>query len=310
MKRGVYKKGYVRVSKEHELYYELYGNPKGIPIVFVHGGPGAGFTPKHRKFFNKNKHNVLFFDQRGAGKSIPFASIKNNTTSKLVYDMRRLIKHFFKGKKVYLMGGSWGSTLSLVYSIKHPETVKGMVLRGIYLATKEEEAHYTGGGVAKFFPEVWDRFDSLVPKKHKYHHTDYFLKQMKSRNKKKRDKYKYEWTFYELSIAKLNFDKKKCQNMMKKEKGLWKAMSPLETHYISHNCFIPKNFIMKNIKKIKHLPVSIINGRYDMICPPISAYKLHKALPKSKLFLTIAGHLRSEPANKTILAKEVKRLCK
>lgn len=310
MKRGVYQKGYVKVSGGHELYYEMYGNPKGVPVVFVHGGPGAGFTSRHRRFFNKNKHNVLFFDQRGAGKSRPFASIKNNTTSKLVSDMRKLIKHFFGKQKVYLMGGSWGSTLSLVYAIKHPKTVKGMVLRGIYLATKEEEDHYTGGGVEKFFPEVWHRFDSLVPKKHKIHHTDYFLKQMKSRNKKTRSRYTYEWTFYEICIAKLKLDIKKVKQMMKKEKQLFKAMSPLETHYISHNCFIPKDYIMKNIRKIKHLPVSIINGRYDMICPPISAYKLHKALPKSRLFLPIAGHLRSEPANQTILAKEVKRLCK
>ncbi|MBN1644947.1 prolyl aminopeptidase [Candidatus Woesearchaeota archaeon] len=310
MKRGVYKKGYVRVSGGHELYYELYGNPDGIPVVFVHGGPGAGFTARHRKFFNKDKHNVLFFDQRGAGKSRPFASIKNNTTSRLVEDMRKLIKHFFGKRRVYLMGGSWGSTLSLVYAIRHRESVKGMVLRGIYLATKEENKHYAGGGVGKFFPEVWEDAVKITPKKYHTNIVKFFYKQNKSKNKKTRHKYAYAWTFYELCIAKLKFDKKKCRETMKKEPELWKAMSPLETHYIAHNCFLPENYIMKNIKKIKHLPVSIINGRYDMICPPISAYKLHKALPKSKLFLTIAGHLRSEPANHTVLAKEVRRLCK
>jgi proline iminopeptidase len=310
MKRGVFNKGYVGVGNGHELYYEMYGNPNGIPIVFVHGGPGAGFSKRHRQFFNKNQHKVLFFDQRGAGKSRPFASIKNNTTSKLVSDMRRLIKHFFGKKKVYLMGGSWGSTLSLVYSIKHPETVKGMVLRGIYLSTKEENKHYSGGGVGMFFPDVWEDATKIVPKKYHKDIVKYYYKQNISKNKKTRNKYAYAWTFYELSIAKLEYDKKKCRKMMKKETKLWKAMSPLETHYIAHNCFLPNNFIMKNIKKIKHMPVSIINGRYDMICPPAFAYQLHKALPKSKLFLTIAGHMRSEPINKTILKKEVRRICK
>jgi proline iminopeptidase len=198
----------------------------------------------------------------------------------------------------------------LVYALKHPSTVKGMVLRGIYLVTKEEHKHYTGGGVGMFFPDVWEDAIKSVPKKYHKDIVKYYYKQNKSKNKKTRNKYAYDWTFYELSIAKLNYDKKKCRAIMKKNPVLWKAMSPLETHYIAHNCFIPNNFIMKNIKKIKHLPVSIINGRYDMICPPINAYNLHKALPKSKLFLTIAGHLRSEPANKTVLAKEVRRVCK
>jgi len=310
MKRGVYKKGYFPVSGKHELYYELYGNPKGIPIIFVHGGPGAGFTPKHRNFFNKNKHNVLFFDQRGAGKSRPFAEVKNNNTWKLVEDMKKLINTFFKDKKVYLMGGSWGSTLSLVYAVNHPGTVKGMVLRGIYLATKEEKKHYTGGGIGKFFPEVWEEAIKNVPKRYHRDIIKYYRKKILSKNKKMKNKFAYDWTFYELCIAKLNFDVNKVKNIMKNEPELWKAMSPLETAYISKNCFLPENYILKNIKKIKHLPVSIINGRYDMICPPISAYQLHKALPKSRLFLTIAGHLRSEPKNKTMLAQEIKRLCK
>lgn len=310
MKRGVFDKGYVGVGNGHELYYERYGNPDGVPIVFVHGGPGAGFTAKHRKFFNKHIHNVLFYDQRGAGKSRPFASIKNNTTWKLVEDMKRLIKHCFGDKKVYLMGGSWGSTLSLVYAIKHPETVKGIVLRGIYLATKEENDHYTGGGVESFFPDVWERFTKLVPAEYKKDPTKYFSKQMTYGSKKQKAKFTYEWTFYELSIAKLNYSFEKAKKMMKKEKHLAAAMSPLETYYISNNCFLKKDFIMKNIGKIRHLPVSIINGRYDMICPPISAYRLHKALPKSKLFLTTAGHLMSEPANHSMLAKEVRRLCR
>ncbi|MBD3361904.1 prolyl aminopeptidase [Candidatus Woesearchaeota archaeon] len=310
MKRGVYKKGYFPVTDGHELYYELYGNPKGIPIVFVHGGPGAGFTPKHRKFFDSHKHNVLFYDQRGAGKSKPFASVKNNTTWKLVEDMKKLIENFFGKKKVYLMGGSWGSTLSLVYAINHPENVKGMVLRGIYLATKEENKHYTGGGVGNFFPEVWEEAIKDVPKKYHKDIIKFYHAKNISKSKKIRNKFAYAWTLYELNIASLVLDEKKNKKIMKKKPELWKGMSPLETTYIAKNCFLPNDYIMKNIGKIRHLPVSIINGRYDMICPPISAYKLHKALPKSKLFLTLAGHLRSEPANRSRLAKEIKRLCK
>lgn len=309
MKRGVYKKGYFPVSDGHDLYYELYGNPKGVPVVFVHGGPGAGFSAKHRKFFNKNVHNVLFYDQRGAGKSRPFAAVENNDTWKLVEDMYLLIKHFFGKKKVYLMGGSWGSTLSLVYAISHPDTVKGMVLRGIYLATDEENEHYTGGGVEKFFPDAWERFSKLLPKGFRGNPVKYFFEKMGSSNKETSYKYKYEWTFYEVSIAKLVFNLKESKKMAK-EHRLFKSMSPLETYYIANNCFLPNNYIMNNIKKIRHLPVSIINGRYDMICPPVIAYRLHKALPKSRLFLTVAGHLMSEPANKSMLAREARRLCK
>ena len=307
MKNPVFEKGFFPVSDGHKLYYERFGNPKGIPIVFVHGGPGAGFEPRHRKFFNPNKHNVLFYDQRGATKSRPFATLKDNNTWKLVEDMKKLIDSFF-GKKVYLVGGSWGSTLALVYAISHPETVKGMVLRGIYLATKEEDKHYTEGGIALFFPEVWDRFSKLVPKHRRKDAITFFDEQIQSKNRAVKDKYTFEWSFYELCIARLNLDTAKVRKEMQKD-PFYKSMSPLETHYISNKCFLPDNFILNNAGKIRNMPVSLINGRYDMICPPISAYRLHKVLPKSKLTFTIAGHLQSEKHTQKVMIDEIKRLC-
>ncbi len=307
MKNPVFEKGFFPVSDGHKLYYERFGNPKGVPIVFVHGGPGAGFEPRHRKFFNPNKHNVLFYDQRGATKSKPFAALKDNNTWKLVEDMKKLIDSFF-GKKVYLVGGSWGSTLSLVYAISHPETVKGMVLRGIYLATKEEDAHYTQGGIAPFFPEVWERFEKIVPKHRRKDAIRFFDEQIQSKNKEIKDKYTFEWSFYELCIARLNLDKEKVRKEMQKD-PFYKSMSPLETHYISNKCFLPDNFILNNARKIRNMPVSLINGRYDMICPPINAYRLHKVLPKSKLTFTIAGHLQSEKHTQKVMIDEIRRLC-
>lgn len=307
MKNPVFEKGFFPVSDNHKLYYERYGNPNGIPVVFVHGGPGAGFTAKHRKFFNPNRFNVLFYDQRGASKSRPFAVLKDNNTWKLVEDMKKLIDNFF-GRKVYLVGGSWGSTLALVYAISHPETVKGMVLRGIYLATKEENEFYTEGGVGLFFPDVWERFNKLVPKHRRKDAVKFFDEQIQSKNKKIKDKYTFEWSFYELCIARLNLDSVKVREEMKKD-PFYKSMSPLETHYIANKCFLPDNFILNNARKIRNMPVSLINGRYDMICPPISAYKLHKLLPKSRLTFTIAGHLQTEKHTRKVMIDEIRRLC-
>jgi len=159
----LYDKGYLDVGDGHSLYYELSGNPKGKAVLFVHGGPGGGLRRRQRRFFNPKKFNVIMFDQRGAGKSTPFASIKNNTTFKLVSDMRKLLKHL-DISKVILFGGSWGSTLSLVYAIKHPKTVMGMVISGIYLPSKRDVDYFVSNAEDRV-PSEWNRLVSIVPAK-------------------------------------------------------------------------------------------------------------------------------------------------
>ncbi len=154
-----YQKGFLDVGDGHSLYFELYGNPKGIPVIFLHGGPGSGFSDKDKTFFDKRRYNVLLFDQRGSSKSTPFGSIKNNTTQNLVADINKLL-NYLNFDKVYVFGGSWGSTLALVYSIYHPQRVLGLILRGIWLANRYAIDHYIGGGIKEYFPrcmgKVWE----------------------------------------------------------------------------------------------------------------------------------------------------------
>jgi proline iminopeptidase len=297
-----YKKGYISVSDKHKLYYELYGNPKGIPVIFLHGGPGAGFSDKDKTFFNKRRYNVILFDQRGSSRSKPFGSIKNNTTQDLVNDIDRILDHL-KFDKVYVFGGSWGSTLALVYAIHNPGRVKGLILRGIWLSNKYSIDHYLGGGIKEYYPDVWDRFSKLVKKGEKP--ADYYLKKMFSANKKESDKYAYEWAYYEMSFYTI----RKIENT---EDILhtfsYKSLAILEAHFIKNNCFLPEDFIMKNIKKIRDIPVAIVHGRFDFICTPVQAFRLHAALKNSTLNIMTAGHSGYDKENFKRLKTELKRI--
>lgn len=306
-KYSTYKKGYLPVSDGYKLYYELFGNPKGIPVLFVHGGPGAGFTDRNKRFFDPKIFNVIFFDQRGSGRSKPFASLKNNTTPKLVQDIRKLLK-FLKIKKVFLFGGSWGSTLSLVYAIKYPKTVLGMLLYGIYFASKESIKHYVGGGVRNIAPDKWKRFISHVPKKYRKKPVHYYLKQMKSKNPKIREKYAFEYSYYEVSISQLKISHNEIVDSLKE--WSYKSLAPLEAHYFTNNSFIPDNYILKNAHKLSKIPVVLVHGRYDLISPALHAYKLHKKIKNSKLYFTCAGHVSSEKENNRKLISEMKKFGK
>ncbi|MEK6826482.1 MAG: prolyl aminopeptidase [Nanoarchaeota archaeon] len=301
-----YKNGYLKVSDGHKLYYELCGNKKGIPVIFLHGGPGAGISSDHRRYFNPKAYHIILFDQRGSGKSKPFASLKANTTKKLVQDTRAILK-LLKIKKVFLFGGSWGSTLALVYAIKYPETVLGMCLRGIFLARPMDDRYFLTQ--SKFVnPEAYHRLMNLVPKRYKNNVLAYFHKQMLSKNKATRKKYTYEWSFYEISISKLKITQDQVKKSLKKFS--YKSMSPIEVYYLKNNCFLPKNYILKNTSKIKNIPISIVHGKYDLICPPEAAYALHKKLRNSKLHFVLAGHSSSEPEIQQKLVSEMNRFAK
>lgn len=303
MKKGLpYKKGYLKVSSIHKLYYELYGNPKGKPFVVLHGGPGGGSEPKMRKLFDLKKVNLVLFDQRGSGKSRPFADIQENTTWDLVEDIKKLLD-FLKIKKAVFVGGSWGSTLALVYSIKYPKTVSGLILRGIFLGNTGDIDYLFGGELKTHFPDIWERFMGNVPKDKQRDIIGYYFKQMHSKNKKTSKKYLYEWARYEFSV--LTLKPKTEKQMFKKFK--YKAFSTIEAYYMKNNCFLSKNYIIKNLHKIRGIKMSIIHGRYDFVCPPEGAYILHKNHEKSKLFFVVAGHSSSEIEIKKKLKTEIKR---
>jgi len=297
-----YKSGHIDVSDGHSLYFELYGNPKGIPVLFLHGGPGAGFSDKDKQFFNKRRYNVIFFDQRGSSRSKPFGSIENNTTQDLVSDINKVL-NYLNFNRVYVFGGSWGSSLALVYAIHHPKKVEGLILRGIWLANKYGLEHYINGGIKEFFPDVWERFAKLVPEGE--NPINYYLDKMLSADKKISDKYAYEWAYYEMSFYTIN-------NISDPDEILktfsYKSMAILEAYYIKNNCFLSEDFIMNNIDKIANIKTSIVHGRYDFICPPVQAFRLHSKLNNSTLNITNAGHSSSDTENKRALISVLRKI--
>jgi len=300
-----FKTGHLTVGDGHSLYYECWGNKSGKPVLFLHGGPGTGFFEKDKRFFNPKVWNVIFFDQRGSGKSTPFGSIKNNTTQDLVEDVNRLLS-FLKIEKIFLFGGSWGSSLALIYATQNLKKVTGMLLRGIWLCDKKSIEHYANGGIKDHFPEVWERFEGMVPKNRRQNLVKFYFDQMISGDPKIREKYAYEYGIYEDSIVHLNYDPQKIERTLKKAK-YYHSLSPLEAHYILNNCFIPEGYILNNASQLSKLPLSIIHGRYDFVCEPISAYVLHKKIKGSKLFFTTAGHSAGDPENEEKLTSEMRR---
>ncbi|MCK5687097.1 prolyl aminopeptidase [bacterium] len=303
-KYGSYKKGYFKAGDGHELYYECYGNPDGIPVLSIHGGPGAGFCDDEKKYYDPEIYNVVLYDQRGSGRSKPFASIKANTTQKLVRDQKNIID-FLGIEKPFLSGGSWGSTLALVFAIQHPELVRGLLVRGIFLANAADIRHYIQGGIKKFFPDVWDRFISLVPKKNRKDPASYYLKMMNSSDPEIKDKYTFEWAYYEIAISRMKMPHKKIIKIL--GQFSYQSLSPLEAHFMINKCFLEENYILKNASKLSHLPVTIIHGRYDFICLPKNAFDLHKKIKGSRLHIVCSGHSGSEKEIEKKIFSEMKR---
>ncbi len=299
-----YDKGLFDVTEGHRLYYERYGTPGAIPVLYVHGGPGAGFGEEDKAFFDRNTFDVLLFEQRGAGRSEPFASLEANHTDALVDDINRLLDAF-DVKQTMLFGGSWGSTLSLVYAIRNPQRVSAMLLRGIFLATRASIDHFVGGGVAGFFPEVWDRFIQHVPAQERHDVCSFYLTQMQAPDEKVRERYCYEWAHYELSLIRLDAESVDMKDML--EHYNYRSLAPLEAHYMANRCFIPDDYILQNARRLAGIPTSIVHGRYDLICPAREAYDLHRKLPGSQLHLVLAGHSASEDAIREKLVAELGR---
>ena len=289
--------GYLDVGDGHKIYWEDWGNPESFPVMHFHGGPGPGFNDRHKMLYNSQKQRVIFFDQRGAGKSTPLGETKNNTTQKLIEDTEKLRK-YLGVNKMYLAGGSWGSALVLLYAIAHPERVKAMVAWSIYLARKLD-TDYVSEGYQRFnYPEAWERFITLVPLKYRTNGdsiTKFYSDKINSRNKQVALKYADEWSLWESSLCTISYDR---QSMEKEVLGDPDnlVVGKLETHYFYNGCFVPENFILSNIKKIRHLPLFVVQGRFDACTPPYIAYDLFKAYGKKmSLKIVAAGHLRTDP---------------
>lgn len=305
-KNKPYQTGYFPVGDGHELYYELLGNPNGIPVVHLHGGPGAGFQEKDRDYFNQKKFRVLLYEQRGSNRSKPLASLKNNKTQALVDDLEKLMS-FVGFKKAILEGGSWGSTLALIFAVQHPKRVLGLLVRGVFLANRFARKHFYFGGIQSFFPQEHERFFSNIPIKHRKQPEEYYFKQMQSHNPRTRKKFVREWVHFEDSCLTLQ-PRKLTPERLNRPWATSCAM--LSSYYSSNDFFLPENYILKNTHKIQNIPTAIIQGRFDMPCPPVEAYELHKSLPKSKLVFTTAGHGGHEPETKKTIIQALNQLAK
>lgn len=289
-----YQKHFLQVSPLHKIYFEECGNPKGIPLLFLHGGPGGGTEPDYRRLYDPTKFRIILVDQRGSGLSTPFAELTENTTWDLVADLEKIRKKLNIDRWL-ILGGSWGSTLALVYAITHPHFVAGLVLRGIFLCTKKELHWLYQEGAHWVFPEEWDKYSSFIPENERHDFMDAYYRRLTGEDESLRLKAAQVWSMWEASASKLILS----PSFVKKYEDPHKALpfARIEAHYFRNNAFLPTdNYIMENVTVLKDIPVRIVHGRYDMVCPVKNAWDLHKALPKSKLnIIPQAGHSLFEP---------------
>ncbi|HEX7330499.1 MAG TPA: prolyl aminopeptidase [Pyrinomonadaceae bacterium] len=291
-----YDSGHIKVSDVHQLYYEQCGNPNGKPVLFLHGGPGAGLDPDYRRFFDPEAYRVILFEQRGAGRSIPHASLDDNTTWHLVQDIEHIREHFGV-EQWQVFGGSWGSTLSLTYAETHPERVSALVLRGIFLCRPQEIRWFyeEGQGASAMFPETWEQYVRIIPESERADMIHAYYRRLTSDDEAVRREAAYAWSVWEASALKLLPDQKTIAEFTEPEMAI--ALARIECHYFVNKCFFETdNYLLEHIDRIRHIPAAIVHGRYDVVCPVINAWDLHRAWPEASFkIIPDAGHASTEP---------------
>lgn len=279
--------GRVKVSALHELYWERCGNPDGIPVLFLHGGPGAGISPLSRRFFDPARYHVVLFDQRGAGQSTPLGETRENTLPLLIEDIERLRAQL--GIERWLVfGGSWGSTLSLAYAQAHPERCLGLVLRGIWLVS-QDEIDWWLYGIRQFFPLEWEAFAAAVPEAERDDLLAAFSRRLENPDPAVHGPAARAWSRYEGSCLFLHPNPEMADAFTEDRIAL--GVGRLEAHYFKHRAFLRPNQLLEGVNRIRHLPCFIVHGRYDVVCPVRYAFALHQAWPESELkVIADAGH--------------------
>ncbi len=298
--------GMLAVSALHTIYYERAGNPNGIPVVFLHGGPGGGLIPMYRQFFDPARYHVILFDQRGSGKSTPHTELRENTTWDLIDDMEAL-RAKFGIEKWYVFGGSWGSTLSLAYAETHPDRCMGLILRGIFLTRKKELEWFYQYGASEIFPDYWERYRDEIPEAERGDFIKAYHKRLTSDDEDVRLSAARAWSVWEGSTSKLFPNKELMEHWEGEREAL--SLACIECHYFVNNSFFPtENYLIENVGKIGHIPTVIVQGRYDVVCPITSAWELHKAMPSAELIVVAdAGHSVSEPGITSALVDAMER---
>ncbi len=283
-----------RVSDVHELFVEEVGNPSGQPVLFLHGGPGAGFNPQHRRIFDPQHFRMILFDQRGAGQSRPHADLRDNTTWDLVEDIEKLRKHLGI-EKWMVFGGSWGSTLALAYAETHPTSVSHLVLRGIFLCREAEIKWFYQEGANQIFPDVWQRYLEPIPVPERGDLVAAFYKRLTSTDEATRLAAAKAWSGWEGATVHLIPDEK---TFLKFSSGhMAVSLARIECHYFINKCWWRSdNQLIEDVGRVRHIPTVIIHGRYDVVCPVKNAFDLHAAFPEADLrIVPDAGHAFDEP---------------
>ncbi len=279
------------VGDGHSLYVEVSGNEHGTPVLFLHGGPGAGSSEIYRRYFNPKKYKLIMFDQRGCGKSEPFGACDNNTSDQLINDIKKILNHL-DIQEIVIYGGSWGSTLALLYAEKYPETVKALVLRGIFLCRKADIQWFYQKGADSIFPDYWRDFMKDIPDSEKNDILSAFHNRIHSQDKRVSNQFCKQWSIWEGNCSSLRPNNEVVEQFEKCAISLAK----IETHFFKNNCFIKENQIIDNIDRIKKIKCFIVHGRYDIVCPINQAFDLHYHYDNSELnIIDDAGHSLLEP---------------
>ncbi len=285
------------VDGQHQIYVEQCGNPKGQPVLFIHGGPGGGCSINDRRFFDPEQYHIILFDQRGCGRSLPHGCLDNNETRFLVADIEKIRRHL-RIDQWHVFGGSWGSTLSLVYAQTHPVSVTSLVLRGVFLA-RDVDTNWTfaGGGATRIFPDYWQEYLSALPQGQGQATVSDAYQLLVGADKALAQKIATAWSLWEIRCCTLIPDQA-FVDAATNDDSAW-TLARHEAHYMVNDCFLTDNQILANCDKIKDIPTVIVHGRYDIVCPVDNAWLLHQKLPKSTLVISDAsGHASAEPNTK------------
>ncbi len=297
----------VDMGDGHTIYVEQSGKPDGVPVVVFHGGPGGGCSPAMRRYFDPTVYRIILFDQRGCGRSTPHASVEANTTWHLISDIEA-IREMYSIDSWIVFGGSWGATLALIYAETHPERVRNLVLRGVFLMTQAELNWFYGGGAGAFWPETWERFQKLIPEAERYDMIAAYNKRLFCGDSKVEAAHARAWAAWENALATVHSTGRSGEGPV----DYVRAFARLENHYFSHHGFLAEDGqIMRDIDQIRHIPGVIVQGRYDMICPPKAAYELAQAWGNADLrMIPVAGHALSEPGISAELVSTMDRLAR
>lgn len=294
--------GHLRVDDTHEIYWEVSGDPEGKPVVFVHGGPGGGTDPDYRRFFDPSAYRIVLFDQRGCGKSRPHASLENNTTWDLVADMEQ-IREMLHIDRWQVFGGSWGSTLALAYAETHPERVSELVLRGIFMLRPKELRWFYQEGASAIYPDAWEPYVAAIPEDERGDLMAAYYRRLTSDDAETRLAAARAWSVWEASTSHLLPHAQHVDAAADEEFSL--AFARIECHYFVHGGFFEtEEQLLRDIEKIRHIPAVIVQGRYDVVCPMVTAWELHRAWPEAEFeVIPDAGHSAFEPGIRSALIR-------